>query len=79
MSVEVGNAKDGYKPLDPNATYKLVSNDFNRKGGDDYKVFADKAIDPYDYGQIMADALADYIKAHSPVSPTVEGRITRQQ
>mgnify|MGYP000717840191 CR=1 FL=1 len=79
VSVEVGNARDGYAPLDPNATYKIAANNFNRMGGDDYKVFAEKAINPYDYGSLLADAVMDYIKANSPVAPEVEGRIIKQE
>ncbi len=78
IKVEVGNAKDGYKPLDPNATYKLAANNFNRTGGDDYKVFADNAINPYDFGSLLADAVMDYIKANSPITAKVEGRIIKQ-
>lgn len=75
-SVEVKNADGTYGPIDANATYKLVSNDFMRKGGDGYTMFAERAIDPYDAGAIMADAVAEYIALNSPVSPEVEGRIT---
>ena len=74
--VEVRAADGTYSPIDPNATYKLVTNDFMRKGGDGYTMFAERAIDPYDAGAILADAVAEYIAAHSPVSPEVEGRIT---
>jgi 5'-nucleotidase/UDP-sugar diphosphatase len=77
VSVEVGSAATGYKPLDPNATYNMAANDFMRKGGDDYKMFAEKAIDPYDAGALLADAVMEYIKANSPVSPAVEGRISK--
>lgn len=77
VSAEVGDAKSGYKPLDPNATYKLATNNFTRTGGDDYKVFAEKAIKPYDAGALLADAVAEYIKANSPVSPAVEGRVSK--
>ena len=75
-SVEVKNADGAFSPIDANATYKLVSNDFMRKGGDGYTMFAEGAINPYDGGAIMADAVAEYIGLNSPVSPEVEGRIT---
>lgn len=74
-SVEVLGADGTYSPIDVNATYKLASNDFMRKGGDGYTMFAERAIDPYDAGAVMADAVAEYIAANSPVSPEVEGRI----
>jgi 2',3'-cyclic-nucleotide 2'-phosphodiesterase/3'-nucleotidase/5'-nucleotidase len=77
VSVHVKQADGTYEPIDPEAVYKLTSNDFMRKGGDGYSVFADNAIDPYDAGAVLADAVAEYIGAHSPVSPVVEGRITK--
>jgi len=66
-----------YVPLDPNAVYKVVTNDFMRRGGDHYTVFRDYAIKPYDFGPALDDALADYFKAFSPVTPQIEGRIIR--
>ncbi len=77
VSVEVKNATGGYDPIDPEAVYKLTSNDFMRGGGDGYDVFADNAIDPYDSGAVLADAVAEYIAINSPVSPAVEGRIVK--
>jgi 5'-nucleotidase len=77
VSVEVENPDGTYSPIDLAATYKLAANNFMRGGGDDYSVFAENAIDPYDYGPILADVVAEYITANSPVSPAVEGRITQ--
>jgi 5'-nucleotidase len=76
VSVEVQNEDGSYTALDLNAVYQLASNDFMRNGGDDYTMFATNAIDPYDAGAVLADAVAEYIGANSPVSPSVEGRIT---
>ena len=77
-NVEVGNEKDGFKPLDPQAIYKLTTNNFNRTGGDDYAMLNDYAIDPYDYGSLLADAVADYIQANSPIDSQVQGRISKK-
>jgi 5'-nucleotidase/UDP-sugar diphosphatase len=77
VSVEVMNADGTYTPIDPNAIYAVAANNFNRGGGDDYAMFAENAIDPYDYGPVLADAVAEYISAHSPVAPAVEGRISQ--
>ncbi len=77
VSVEVENPDGTYSPIDLAATYKLAANNFIRGGGDDYSMFAENAIDPYDYGPILADVVAEYITANSPVSPAVEGRITQ--
>jgi 5'-nucleotidase len=77
VSVEVKNADGTYTPLDLNATYKVAANNFIRGGGDEYTMFAEKAINAYDYGPTLADAVAEYITAHSPVAPAVEGRVTQ--
>jgi 2',3'-cyclic-nucleotide 2'-phosphodiesterase (5'-nucleotidase family) len=66
-----------YVPLDPNATYKVVTNDFTRKGGDGYTWFRDYAINPYDFGPNLADAVIDYFENYSPVTPELEGRIVK--
>ncbi len=65
-----------YVPLDPNAVYKVVTNDFMRKGGDGYTMFRDYAINPYDFGPALDEALSGYIKEFSPITPALEGRIT---
>ena len=77
VSVHVEQADGTYEPIDLEEVYKLTSNDFMRTGGDGYSMFAENAIDPYDAGDVLADAVADYIAAHSPVAPIVEGRITK--
>ena len=77
LNVEVNNADGSYSPIDLNTVYKVASNDFMRGGGDGYSMFADNAIDPYDAGAVLADAVAEYITANSPVSPGLEGRIVK--
>jgi hypothetical protein len=41
-----------------------------RQGGDEYTVFRDFAIDPYDFGPSQDGALKDYLEAFSPVTPS---------
>jgi len=77
VSVEVKNLDGSYSPIDLNVVYKVASNDFMRKGGDGYDMFAENAIDPYDAGALLADAVAEYIGVNSSVSLAVEGRITK--
>ncbi|MCO5134009.1 MAG: 5'-nucleotidase C-terminal domain-containing protein [Phyllobacteriaceae bacterium] len=61
--------KDGeWADIDPEATYKLVSNDFMRGGGDGYAVFKDNGMNAYDYGPGPEQVVADYIAANSPYS-----------
>lgn len=76
VSVEVLGEDGTFSPLDPAATYTLVSNDFMRRGGDGYAVFNDNAINPYDFGRPLDQVLADYIAANTPINPQIEGRIT---
>ena len=65
--------------IDPNAVYGVVSNNYVRNGGDGYRMFTTDAMDVYDYGPDLADVLAEYMAAHGPVMPYVEGRISRSE
>ena len=70
--------KDGeWADIDPEATYKLVSNDFMRGGGDGYAVFKDNGMNAYDYGPGLEQVVADYIAANSPYKPYTDGRILK--
>ena len=68
-----------WQPLDMDAMYKVVTNDFMRRGGDNYLMFRDFAVNPYDFGPALDEALADYFGAHSPVTPVLEGRVSFPQ
>jgi len=72
--IEVWNGTD-WEELDPDAMYKVVTNDFMRRGGDNYTVFRDYAVNPYDFGPLLDEALAEYFMEFSPVTPEIEGRI----
>jgi 5'-nucleotidase len=73
-SVETGSLAEGFQPLDEAADYRLVTNDFLFKGGDEYTVFANgRNVLLLDF--LIADVVADHIAATSPLSPQVEGRI----
>ncbi|MBU2359757.1 MAG: 5'-nucleotidase/apyrase family protein [Alphaproteobacteria bacterium] len=65
----------GGAPLDPAATYGVVSNNFVRNGGDGYKMFQ-TAENAYDFGPDLADVVADYIAANGAYTPYTDGRIT---
>ncbi len=54
--------ESGFAPLNPQQVYRVVTNDYMRTGGDEYTVFRDFAIHPYDYGPPMDEALEDYIQ-----------------
>lgn len=70
-----GKDAEGLQPLNPDRVYRVVTNSYMRTGGDGYAVLRDKAFEAYDYGPGLERALADYLKAHSPVVPQVKGRI----
>lgn len=78
VSVQVGNQTDGFEPLDMDKVYNVVTNNYMRNGGDGYKVLRDKAIEAYDYGPGLEEALADYIALQSPVEPQLKGRIVKK-
>lgn len=76
-SVEVLDADgDAIGPIDPEARYTLTTNDFLRKGGDGYQVFADRGIDPVDTVVFFDDVLIEYARANAPLDPVLQGRIT---
>jgi 5'-nucleotidase len=69
-------AAEVFVPINPTATYRIVTNNFMLTGGDGYSVFA-QGTNPVDAGFVLADVVQDYITAKSPVEPTAEGRITQ--
>jgi 5'-nucleotidase len=75
--VEVRNPDGTYTALDDNMVYKVAVTDYLRGGGDGYTIFAERAIDPYDFGRAVSDILVEYLETNSPVSPGLEGRISK--
>ena len=73
-SVEI--FEDGsWQPLDPDRVYGVVSNDYMRRGGDGYAVFADKAMNAYDFGPGLEQVVVDYLGGNNPYKPYRDGRI----
>jgi 5'-nucleotidase len=68
-------AGDAWGPIDPAATYGVVSNNYVRNGGDGFTMFVD-AANAYDFGPDLADVTAEYMAANSPFQPMTDGRIT---
>lgn len=74
IQVEV-NGENGWEPLDPDKTYGVVTNDYMRRGGDGYKVFAEAGMNAYDFGPGLEVVVADYIGAlQDGYTPFTEGR-----
>ena len=76
ISTEVQQADGSFAALDPSAQYSIATNNFMRTGGDGYTMFQNNAIDPYDFGRPVEEALIDYMIDHNPVNVEAEGRIT---
>jgi 5'-nucleotidase / UDP-sugar diphosphatase len=71
--VQIADAQ-GYSPIKPDATYRVVTNNFLLSGGDGYSVLQAGA-NKLDTGLIDVDVTAEYVRTHSPISPEVQGRI----
>jgi 5'-nucleotidase len=69
-------APDGTRrPIDDGASYRVVSNNFLRQGGDGYAVFRDQARDAYDNGPLMEEAMVAHFAARGTLAPRLDGRI----
>lgn len=67
---------DRWVAIEHDRIYHVGTNDFMRKGGDGYALFASNAIDPYDYGPGMEEVLAEFIANNAPYKVELGGRIT---
>ena len=73
VDVYVASGMD-WEPIDPEATYLAVTNNYVRNGGDGYSVF-EGAANAYDFGPDLADVTAEYLAAMGPYEPFTDGRI----
>lgn len=65
-----------WAPIDEEASYIIVTNNYMRGGGDGYGTFAE-GDNPYDFGPPLEQVLADYIAAQGgEYTPYTDGRIT---
>ncbi|WP_159994775.1 bifunctional UDP-sugar hydrolase/5'-nucleotidase [Roseomonas sp. 18066] len=67
----------GFHPLDDARAYRLVTNDFNRRGGDGYAPFRDAALEAYDNGAPLEEVVAVYLAADGAARTVLDGRIAR--
>jgi 2',3'-cyclic-nucleotide 2'-phosphodiesterase (5'-nucleotidase family) len=63
-------------PVGPTDTVRFVTNDFMLTGGDGYTVFG-AGTNIQQPGDALLDVAIEYITAHSPVAPVVEGRVVK--
>jgi 5'-nucleotidase len=75
-NVEVMTA-EGWAPLDPDAEYGIVTNNFIAAGGDGFAMLASERTEFYDTAIDMADALAEYLTENAPYAPSLDGRIAQ--
>ena len=61
-------------PIGPGDSVRFVTNDFMYTGGDGYTVFS-QGTNVQQPGDDLLQVTIDYVTAHSPVGPVVEGRI----
>ena len=66
---------DAWVQIDPEKLYGVVSNDYVRNGGDGYVVFAENAVNPYDFGPPLEQVVVDYLVEGGPYQPYLDGRI----
>lgn len=67
---------DTWVPIDEDATYTVVTNNYVRGGGDGFGTFAE-GENPYDFGPPLEQVVAEYIaKLGGEYTPYTDGRIT---
>lgn len=66
----------GFQPLDPNATYRVVTNSFTAGGGDGFTSFRDARGFRVDTGFSDAEVLIEYLRTQPSWEPRLENRIT---
>ncbi|HEV8045884.1 MAG TPA: 5'-nucleotidase C-terminal domain-containing protein, partial [Rubrobacter sp.] len=62
-------------PIDPNATYKIATNNFMATGGDQFTTLT-QGQNTTDTQTNLVDTVVRYLELNSPVDPQVEGRLT---
>ena len=64
----------GGQPIDPNATYRVATNNFMATGGDRFTTFT-RGASTVDTGINLVDTVVGLLARTSPVDPQVEGRL----
>ena len=74
VEVRDGN---GFMPLDNDRAYRVVTNNFMRRGGDGYVSFQKDALEAYDAGPALEDILVAYMERNPRGSWATDGRVVR--
>jgi 5'-nucleotidase len=77
IEIVPGSVKLNGRPLTADRAYRVVTNNFLLGGGDGFTGF-NAGTDRVTVGRDV-DAFEDYLKAHSPITGAIKGRITRRQ
>lgn len=77
VDVQLVDENGNTTPLDPEATYGVVTSNYMRGGGDGYSMFKTTAQNAYDYGPNLEDVVSEYLKAKGTYEPYKDDRITR--
>lgn len=75
LHVEVRETAEHWQPVNPAAIYRVVTNDFLRGGGDGFRLLAEAAIDPIDFGPGVEDAVVEWFARDGAVNVRRDGRI----
>ena len=62
-------------PVAAERAYRIVTNDFIRRGGDGYVMLRDQALEAYDTGPLLEEIFAAHLAAQAPVTSRTDGRI----
>ncbi len=57
LDVEVEEAPGEWRPLDPARAYRIATNNFLRRGGDGYAIFAERALEAVDDGPLLEEVV----------------------
>ncbi len=70
------NTLNGYKPIEADKVYRVVTSDYVASGGDGFTDIK-AAANQINLAIPLTDVVSEYLNQHSPVNPQVEGRIIR--
>lgn len=76
LLADPANPAAGYAPLDPAATYQVATTDFQGLVAAGYREIFARAGEPARTGIDVRDQVRAFIQANSPVSASLDGRIT---